>query len=259
MRISLVPEHLLDICWNQIHDSVDKVPLQIYLDKVFVTELSQYIMTNLNGNPPYEPVNISTDYENEGFFNYEGDIDNLRHPWIREAHFIPTVTVFASTFLLGIVGNSLVVFALVGDKKRRNVTSSFLVSLACADILFLVICVPYEIVRYFIGPWSIGPSLCKLSGSVEMLSAVASIMNLTAISVERYVLLFRRVAFNNRLYKSYILSAFVDIWVRRIGEGPFLVKFERGGFHRVYKNKSNLFEIKDKLKMRGFVSSSLVF
>ncbi|XP_064605776.1 allatostatin-A receptor-like [Liolophura sinensis] len=146
-------------------------------------------MTNLGGKPRFELVNASKDYENDGFFNYEGDIDNLRHPWIREAHFIPTVTVFASTFLLGVVGNSLVVFALVGDKKRRNVTSSFLVSLACADILFLMICVPYEIVRYFIGPWSIGPSLCKLSGSVEMLSAVASIMNLTAISVERYIVI----------------------------------------------------------------------
>ncbi|XP_064605777.1 galanin receptor type 1-like [Liolophura sinensis] len=123
----------------------------------------------------------------EGFF-YE-DLHNLRMPWIHEAHFLPTVIVYGVTFLIGIIGNSLVIFAMVGDKLSRSVTSSFLVSLALADIVFLVVCVPYETAKYFIGHWAIGTVLCKLVGFIEMMTAVTSILNLTAVSIERYVVI----------------------------------------------------------------------
>lgn len=118
-------------------------------------------------------------------YYYPGDIENLRKPWIHEAHFIPTVIVYGITFIIGVVGNLLVVFAIIGDRKCRSVTTSFMVSLAIADLLFLLICVPYETARHFIGHWSSGNFLCKLSGFANMLSAVASILNLTAVSVER--------------------------------------------------------------------------
>lgn len=64
-------------------------------------------------------------------------------------------------------------------------TASFMVSLAVADLLFLLICVPYEVVRMLIAYWDSGSALCKLSGTVEMLSALASVLNLIAVSVER--------------------------------------------------------------------------
>ena len=119
------------------------------------------------------------------YFYYEGDISNLQKPWLQEPHFIPTVAVYGTAFLVGLIGNSLVIFAMLGDRKSRSVTASFMVSLAVADLLYLVVCVPFETSRYFIGHWGIGPFLCKLSGTVEMLSALASIMNLTAVSIER--------------------------------------------------------------------------
>ncbi|XP_071118624.1 QRFP-like peptide receptor [Haliotis cracherodii] len=120
---------------------------------------------------------------------YEGDIENLKKPWLQEPHFIPTVSVYGIAFLLGLIGNSLVIFAMVGDRKSRSVTASFMVSLAVADLLFLLVCVPFETSRYFIGHWEIGPILCKLSGTVEMVSALASILNLTAVSIERYIVI----------------------------------------------------------------------
>ncbi|KAI8786656.1 neuropeptide FF receptor 2 [Biomphalaria glabrata] len=130
--------------------------------------------------------NIGADNEQQGRFYYEDDnIQNLLKPWIHEPHFIPTVAVYGVTFLLGLVGNSLVIFAMVGDRKSRSVTASFMVSLAVADLLFLLVCVPYESAKYFIGHWHNGAVLCKMSGAVEMLSALASVLNLIAVSVER--------------------------------------------------------------------------
>ena len=88
-------------------------------------------------------------------------------------------------YLSGVTGNFLVIFALVGDKKARNATSAFLVSLAAADLVFLLVCLPYDTATKMTGFWRGGKPLCKLSGFAEMLSAAASILNLTAVSVER--------------------------------------------------------------------------
>lgn len=60
-----------------------------------------------------------------------------------------------------------------------------MVSLAVADLLFLLVCVPYETAKNFIGHWDTGTLFCKVSGAVEMLSALASVLNLIAVSIER--------------------------------------------------------------------------
>ena len=65
-------------------------------------------------------------------------------------------------------------------------TSSFLISLAVADLLFLLVCVPFEMTAKLAAVWAGGLVLCKLAGFIEMLSATSSVINLTAVSVERY-------------------------------------------------------------------------
>ena len=54
-----------------------------------------------------------------------------------------------------------------------------------ADLLFLLVCIPYDTAAKMTLEWFGGLGICKFYGFVEMLSAVASIMNLTAVSVER--------------------------------------------------------------------------
>ncbi|XP_052827320.1 somatostatin receptor type 2 isoform X2 [Octopus bimaculoides] len=120
---------------------------------------------------------------------YPGKIENLRKPWIQEPHFILTVVVYSICFIVGLIGNGLVVFAMCADKKNRSVTTSFLVSLALADLLFLLVCVPYEVTKSSIAHWSTGIFLCKFTGFIEMLTAVGSIFNLTAVSIERYIVI----------------------------------------------------------------------
>eukprot|EP00106_Octopus_bimaculoides_P022177 XP_014789619.1 PREDICTED: galanin receptor type 1-like [Octopus bimaculoides] len=124
------------------------------------------------------------DYSYDLYF-YE-DLEKLRLPGVQESYFCLTVTVYSLTFLLGLLGNSLVIFAVCGDRKPRSVTSLFMVSLAVADLMFILVCTPYELVRYFKPHAEGGAPVCKLASFVDMLSAVASILNLTSISVERF-------------------------------------------------------------------------
>lgn len=116
---------------------------------------------------------------------FPGDLSSVLTPWTKDNTFWPTTIIYGIAFVVGVVGNGLVVFALLGDKKARNATSAFLVSLAVADVLFLLVCVPYETARKLVSYWAGGLILCKISGYVDMLTAAASILNLTAVSVER--------------------------------------------------------------------------
>lgn len=127
------------------------------------------------------------DYYNEyeNHFYYHGDLNKLKEPWLTESGFIPTVIVYGLAFLIGVGGNGLVIFTVTGDFKQRTNTTMFLVSLASSDILFLLVCVPYEITRYFIDHWQLGTFLCKFSGFVEMVTGTLSVLNLTIVSIER--------------------------------------------------------------------------
>ena len=60
------------------------------------------------------------------------------------------------------------------------------VSLAIADVIFLLVCVNYEVgMKISPGNWLLGSGMCRFARFVEMLSATSSILNLTAVSIER--------------------------------------------------------------------------
>jgi len=128
----------------------------------------------------------SVDFHVDYFF-YVSDLDAARRSWTDDRAFYPSTVTYGLTFALGLIGNTLVLVALLGDRKSpsRNVTTVLMVSLAVADLLFLLVCVPYEMANMFISYWAAGVTLCKLAGFVEMLSALASVLNLTAVSIER--------------------------------------------------------------------------
>lgn len=138
--------------------------------------------TTRSTHPPDPPFDSSLfDY-----ILYIEDLDSIRQHWADDRAFLPAVLTYGLAFVVGVVGNLVVVCSVVcGDRKSRFVTSSFLVSLALADVVFLVVCVPYEIVAKLTTGWSVGLTVCKLTGFVEMLSAAASVLNLTAVTVER--------------------------------------------------------------------------
>lgn len=64
--------------------------------------------------------------------------------WYRHSPAMTAVYCFAYTmvFLVGLVGNLLVVSVVCRSPRMRNVTNYFIVNLAVADILVLIFCLP---------------------------------------------------------------------------------------------------------------------
>lgn len=130
-------------------------------------------------SPPFLQTNETT---------YRIFIDNpsdMVDPWHSNADFLTIILTHAITFIVGVIGNSVVIATWAKGGKIRSPTATFLVSLACADLLLLIIFMPLETLEYFVITWDRHGHICKLSSFVELLSGMSSILNLVAVSVER--------------------------------------------------------------------------
>ena len=125
---------------------------------------------------------------------------------------LPTLTL-AVLDVFVIVGNLLVVAAVWTTHKLRTVTNNFIVSLAVADFLVGVLVLPFsnanEVLRY----WIFGPLWCNVWLAVDVWLCTASILNLVAISLDRYLAISRPFRYHDLMTpkRGKILVALV--WV----------------------------------------------
>ena len=64
--------------------------------------------------------------------------------------------------VLGLVGNLSVIIVVVSNLQMRSTTNILIISLAVADLLFIVICVPFTAIAYGTPFWPFGTVFCKV-------------------------------------------------------------------------------------------------
>lgn len=109
---------------------------------------------------------------------------------MEESTYIGLTCAFAVMFLTDVIGNSLVITVVLRHRSMQTPMNYLLVNLAIADMMVAV----FISIQFILGPLYTHPDgttgvvLCKLvtGGAVAWTSAVTSVFNLVAISVERY-------------------------------------------------------------------------
>jgi hypothetical protein len=90
--------------------------------------------------------------------------------------------------LTGLVGNVSTCVVIARNKHMHTATNYYLFSLAVSDLLLLVSGLPQEMYynwsRY---PYVFGEAFCVLQGFAAETSANATVLTITAFTVERYV------------------------------------------------------------------------
>ncbi|XP_039643400.1 galanin receptor 2a [Perca fluviatilis] len=95
---------------------------------------------------------------------------------------------FSVIFLVGTVGNSLVLAVLLRNgQMNTKTTNMFILNLGVADLGFIVFCVPFQATIYTLDEWVFGPAVCKVVHFIIFLTMYASIFTLTAVSLDRYL------------------------------------------------------------------------
>jgi 7 transmembrane receptor (rhodopsin family) len=89
-------------------------------------------------------------------------IDELAQFEAAVAVVVPVI--FGLIAVLGFIGNLLVIVVVATSNRKRRSTTNILVSgLAVADLVFIIVCVPFTAVAYALGVWPFGTILCMVS------------------------------------------------------------------------------------------------
>lgn len=74
------------------------------------------------------------------------------------------ICLFSTFFVLGLIGNSLVLIGIGLNKGMQTPTNLLIFNLALADILFIIVCIPTTLFGFF-GLWPFAEIGCKLGKS----------------------------------------------------------------------------------------------
>lgn len=97
------------------------------------------------------------------------------------------ISIILLAVILGtIIGNILVCVAVCLVRKLRRPCNYLLVSLAVSDLCVAVLVMPTALMYEVLDEWRFGRFFCDVWVSFDVLSCTASILNLCAISVDRF-------------------------------------------------------------------------
>ncbi|KAF7652935.1 hypothetical protein LDENG_00090480 [Lucifuga dentata] len=131
---------------------------------------------------------------------------------------------FSLIFLLGIVGNSLVLAVLfrTGEMNTKT-TNLFIFNLGIADLCFIVFCVPFQATIYTMDEWVFGPVVCKVVHFIIFLTMYASIFTLAAVSLDRYLAICYPLRSREMRTPQNALTSICVVWCLSLAfSGPYL-------------------------------------
>lgn len=94
---------------------------------------------------------------------------------------------FGLVDIIGFAGNLLVIIVIAGYSSMQNSTNILILSLALADLSFIICCVPFTAMVYVVDSWPLPDFFCKIWNFTTYLSAYCSVYTLVLMSLDRFL------------------------------------------------------------------------
>ncbi|XP_023122060.2 D(3) dopamine receptor [Amphiprion ocellaris] len=121
-----------------------------------------------------------------------------------------------SLLILAIVfGNVLVCLAVLRERSLQTTTNYLVVSLAVADLLVASLVMPWAVYLEVVGgAWLFSRLYCNIFVTLDVMMCTASILNLCAISIDRYTAVVMPVLYNTtHRSRKRVFAMIATVWV----------------------------------------------
>ncbi|XP_053571011.1 kappa-type opioid receptor isoform X1 [Bombina bombina] len=125
------------------------------------------------------------DYENGSVYS-DNSAHDSNHTNISPTISVIITAVYSMVFVVGLVGNALVMFVIIRYTKMKTATNIYIFNLALADAL-VTTTMPFQSTEFLMNSWPFGDVLCKIVVSIDYYNMFTSIFTLTMMSVDRYI------------------------------------------------------------------------
>ncbi|GBN49228.1 Dopamine receptor 1 [Araneus ventricosus] len=119
----------------------------------------------------------------------------------------------AIIIFMSLTGNFLVCLAIYTDRRLRKLGNLFLVSLAISDLFVSSLVMTFAVANDVMGYWMFGPQFCDTWIAFDVMCSTASILNLCAISLDRFIHIKDPLRYGRWMTKRVVLMAIGGIWV----------------------------------------------
>ena len=122
--------------------------------------------------------------------------------------------VYCIIFLTGVFGNICTCIVIARNRYMHTTTNYYLFNLAISDLLVLLFGLPQETYSYWSAyPWIFGETFCVLRVMAAETSTYASILTITAFTVERYIAIVHPMRAQAVSSLPRAVKVIVFIWV----------------------------------------------
>lgn len=177
---------------------------------------------------------------------------------------VPLSILYTIIFITGVVGNVSTCIVISRNKSMHTATNYYLFSLAISDLLLLISGLPPEIYsmwsRY---PYIFGETFCIMQGFAAETSANATVLTITAFTIERYVAICHPFKSHTMSKLSRAIRFVMGIWIVAVlcaipQAVSFGIVYEESENGHVFE-ENYVCSIKDMIVPKLFEISTMVF
>ncbi|XP_076077431.1 pyrokinin-1 receptor-like isoform X1 [Mytilus galloprovincialis] len=139
---------------------------------------------------------------------------HLGDRYVSTVQLIVLNVIYIGIFLSGTIGNICTCIVIARNRNMHTATNYYLVSLAVADLLTLGIAWPPELYSIWEAyPFRFGGEFCILKSYIQEGTAYASVLTITAFTVERYVAICHPLRFQGFSNLSRSIKVIIAVWL----------------------------------------------
>ncbi|XP_036417023.1 C-C chemokine receptor type 4-like [Colossoma macropomum] len=171
----------------------------------------------------------------DSYYSYTGDdFTPCNNNYVRDFSQVFLPTLYSMVFIVGLIGNGLVLCVLAKYYRKSNMMDVCLFNLALSDLLFLI-SLPFWAHYAATNIWIFGNSMCKAVTAFYMLGFYGSIFFMLLMTVDRYLVTVHAHTslFFKRQSVSVGIALVLFMWALSLGASLPTIIFSQG------RNESN--------------------